>query len=82
MMEIWLKKHFPDEKITALNNNNQAIEALIAGHVDLVLMDGAQGAAYSHKHPGLAYTIITKANVKLRKKGIRFNFNSFGFSRK
>ena len=26
--------------------------------------------------------IITKANVKLRKKGIRFNFNSIGFSRK
>ena len=26
--------------------------------------------------------IITKANVKLRKKGVCFNFNSFGFSRK
>jgi hypothetical protein len=26
--------------------------------------------------------IIINADVKLRKKGVRFNFNSFGFSRK
>ncbi len=61
VMEIWLRKHFPDGEIIALNSNNQAIEALIAGHVDVVLMDGAQGAIYSQKHPELSYKIITKA---------------------
>ena len=60
-MDIWLKKHFPKAQITTLNSNNQAIEALLAGHVDVVLIDGAQGAVYSQKHPGLSYTIITKA---------------------
>ena len=61
VMEIWLRKHVPGETITILNNNNQAVEALISGHVDGVLMDGAQGAVFSQKHPGLSFTVITKA---------------------
>lgn len=61
VMEIWLRKHFPKGELTAFNSNNQAIEALIAGHVDVVFMDGAQGAVYSQKHAGLAYSIVTKA---------------------
>lgn len=61
-MEIWLHQHFPQAEITALDNNNQAIEALIAGHVDVVLMDGAQGGVYSKKYPGLSYSILAKAN--------------------
>ena len=60
-MEIWLKKHAANEPIFAMDNNNQAIEALKAGHVDVVLMDGAQGAIFSEKNPGLTYTIIAKA---------------------
>lgn len=62
VMEIWLRKHFPAGEIIALNSNNQAIEALIAGHVDVVLMDGAQGAVYSQKHAELSYSVITKAD--------------------
>ncbi|AMP88635.1 ABC transporter substrate-binding protein [Legionella pneumophila] len=62
VMEIWLHQHFPKAEITALDNNNQAIEALIAGHVDVVLMDGAQGSVYSKKYRGLSYSIIAKAN--------------------
>lgn len=61
-MEIWLHQNFPKAEITALDNNNQAIEALIAGHVDVVLMDGAQGGVYSKKYPGLSYSILAKAN--------------------
>lgn len=61
VMEIWLRTHFPAGEITALNSNNQAIEALIAGHVDVVLMDGAQGAVYSQKHPELSYSVVSKA---------------------
>lgn len=60
-MEIWLKKHAANEEKTMMDNNNQAIEALKAGHVDVVLMDGAQGAIFSQKNPGLAYAIIAKA---------------------
>lgn len=62
VMEIWLHQHYPNAEITVLDNNNQAIEALIAGHVDVVLMDGAQGGVYSKKHPGLSYSVIAKAN--------------------
>jgi len=60
-MQIWLKKNFPNEANVAMDSNNQAIEALKAGHVDVVLMDGAQAAVFSQKNPGLAYAIITKS---------------------
>jgi polar amino acid transport system substrate-binding protein len=60
-MEIWLKKHAANEKIIITDNNNQAIEALKVGHVDVVLMDGAQGAIFSQKNPDLSYAIVAKA---------------------
>lgn len=60
-MEIWLKKNFPDQPMIAMNYNNQAIEALKAGHVDVVLLDGSQGAVFSQKNPGLSYAIITQS---------------------
>ena len=61
VMEIWFRKHFEEGEMTALNANSQAIEALVAGHVDVVVMDGAQGAVFSQKHPGLSYTVFSKA---------------------
>lgn len=60
-MEIWLKKHLLQEQIMVMNNNNQAIEALKAGYVDAVLMDGAQGTIFSKKNPGLATSFIAKS---------------------
>lgn len=62
VMELWLKQNYPEVEITALDNNNQAIEALIADHVDVVLMDGAQGRIFSNKHQGLSYSVIAKAD--------------------
>lgn len=61
-MEIWLKDHAPDTEIVLINHNNQAIEALKAGHVDGVLIDKAQAIAFTSKNPGLVYSIIAKAD--------------------
>ncbi|KTD22111.1 amino acid ABC transporter substrate-binding protein [Legionella lansingensis] len=61
-MEIWLKKNFPSENTIAMDNNNQAIEALKAGHVDAVLMDGAQAVIFSQKNPGLSYAFIAHSD--------------------
>lgn len=61
VMEIWVRQRFPHAEITALDNNNQAIEALIAGHVDVVIMDGAQGSVFSQKYSGLATCLIEQA---------------------
>jgi polar amino acid transport system substrate-binding protein len=60
-MELWLKKHAATENVVAMDNNNQAIEALKAGHVDVVIMDGAQGAIFSKKNSSLSFAIIAKS---------------------
>ncbi|MCS5708096.1 ABC transporter substrate-binding protein [Candidatus Berkiella cookevillensis] len=60
-MEIWLKKQNLKEKIITTDNNTQAIEALKAGHIDAVVMDGAQAKIFSEKNPGLSYTTIAKS---------------------
>lgn len=60
-METWLKKHVPYDQIMIMDNNIQAIEALKAGYVDAVLMDGAQGKIFSTKNPGLAAAAFVKS---------------------
>lgn len=60
-MEIWLKKNIPNVNLLVMDNNNQSIAALKAGHVDLVLVDGIQGAVFSQKNPGLSYAVIAKS---------------------
>ena len=60
-MEIWLKKNKFGAQLTLLNNSNQSIEALKAGIVDVVIIDGAQGAVFSHKTPGLSFSTIAKS---------------------
>ena len=61
-MELWLRKNVPDANLLVVDNNNQAIVALKAGHVDLVLVDGAQGAVFSQKNSGLSFAIISKSD--------------------
>jgi polar amino acid transport system substrate-binding protein len=61
VMDIWLHQNFEADNITAFDNNNQAIEALLGGHVEVVVIDGAQAAVFSKKHPELAYAIIQQA---------------------
>ncbi|PWY56211.1 amino acid ABC transporter substrate-binding protein [Legionella qingyii] len=60
-MEIWLKKNMPNTNLLVMDNNNQTIAALKAGHVDLVLVDGVQGAVFSKKNPGLSFAVIAKS---------------------
>ncbi|MDR3441448.1 MAG: ABC transporter substrate-binding protein [Legionella sp.] len=61
-MELWLKKNVPDAHLLVIDNNNQAIAALKAGQVDLVLVDGAQGAVFSQKNSGLSFAIVSKSD--------------------
>ncbi|WP_058464947.1 substrate-binding periplasmic protein [Legionella cincinnatiensis] len=62
IMEIWLRETFPQVETTVLDNNNQAIESLISGRVDVVLMDGVQGKIFSKKYTELSYSLIAKAD--------------------
>jgi polar amino acid transport system substrate-binding protein len=62
-MEIWLKEHASDATIVSIDDNNQAIEALKAGHVDGVLMDHIQGIAFSHNNANLSYAEIAKSDT-------------------
>lgn len=61
-MEIWLKKNVPTATIIAIDNSNQAVESLKAGHVDLAFLDGAQAAMFSQKNPSLSYAMIAEAD--------------------
>lgn len=61
-MEIWLKKNVPAATVIAVDNNNQAIESLKAGHAEGVFIDGVQAKAFSANNPGLAYQIIAQAD--------------------
>lgn len=62
VMEIWVRSHFPANNLTAFDNNNQAIEALTANHVDVVIMDSVQAIVFSKKHSNLSYAEIAKSN--------------------
>ncbi|KTD63852.1 glutamine-binding periplasmic protein precursor [Legionella santicrucis] len=62
IMEIWLREAFPQIDATVLDNNTQAIESLISGRVDVVLMDGIQGKIFSEKYTELSYSLIAKAD--------------------
>lgn len=61
-MEIWLKNNVADADVTLLDTNIQAIEALKAGYVEVVLLDAVQGAVFCRKNPGLAYAPIAEAD--------------------
>lgn len=62
-MEIWLREHVLDAEIIALNDSNQIIEALKAGHIDVALMDGFQGSVFSQKNPELSFAVITESDT-------------------
>ncbi len=59
-MEIWVNENLQNAKITPMNNNAQAIEALKAGHADLVFIDGMQGAVFADENEELGYKIVAQ----------------------
>jgi polar amino acid transport system substrate-binding protein len=77
-MEIWLKNNVPNVSYGTTDNNNQAIEALKAGHYDCVFMDEIQATTFCKKNPGLeashiatsgdGYSIALKKNSALMRE--------------
>ncbi len=61
-MEIWLKQHLPEVQVSIMDSSLQAIEALKAGHVDVVLIDAVQGDVFVRKNSKLSYAMIAKAD--------------------
>ena len=60
--EIWLKKNVPTAILTLMDNNNQVIEAVKAGHVDIGYVDGAQAISFTKENPMLSYTAIAESD--------------------
>jgi polar amino acid transport system substrate-binding protein len=61
-MDLWLKEHYPHAKKVNMDHGNQAVEALKAGHVQLVLLDTAQAAVFIYKNPALSYMPVARAD--------------------
>lgn len=68
-MEIWAKEHCPQATLTVMDYVPQALEALKAGHVDLVLMDGAQARMFCKKDPSVTSMAVARSQ---RGSGIAF----------
>lgn len=62
-MQTWLQQHIPTAELILMDNNNQEIEALKAGHVDGVLLDNMQAVIFSQRNPSLAYAVIAQADA-------------------
>jgi polar amino acid transport system substrate-binding protein len=61
-MEIWLRENSKSSEITAMDSSNLAIEALKAGLVDAVLIDGFQARTFCEKNGQLENAFLTKSN--------------------
>ncbi len=62
-MEMWLKKQIPSNSLVLVDTNNQAIEALKAGHIDGVLVNDMAAIFFAQATPSLSYTIIEQSNI-------------------
>ena len=62
-MEVWLKEHAPHTEIITFDSNPQAIEALKAGHVDGVFIDGVQATIFSKKNVNLSYSMLAQSDT-------------------
>ena len=63
-MALWIQENAAQlniAEVSAVDNNNQCIEALKAGHADVVIMDGSQAPVFCKKNPGLTCASIVQA---------------------
>ena len=61
-MEMWLKKNAPNCKIQTVDSNVQAVEALLSGHVDAVVVDSAQAKSFCSTNGRLASTFLSMSD--------------------
>ncbi len=61
-MEIWLRKHANKATIVTVDNNNQAIESLKAGHVDAIVMNEPQAVMFAKNNPNLSQVLIAQSD--------------------
>lgn len=60
--ELWLTSNKPSFQVITMNNNNQLIEALKAGHLDSVIIDQAQAKAFCKKNQSLTFFDIENSS--------------------
>lgn len=61
-MEMWLRQNAPDCKIQSVDSNVQAVEALLAGLVDAVIVDGSQAKSFCEVDGRLDSTFLAKSD--------------------
>lgn len=61
-IENWIKDNIKNADLISINNANQAVEALKAGHVDALVVDGAQAQSFMDNNKSLQYQIKNSNN--------------------
>jgi polar amino acid transport system substrate-binding protein len=71
VQEIWVKTHCTQSQSMTMDNTAHLIEALKSKHLNAVIIDLSQAAAYCNKNVMLGYSIIGEAggNCVVLKKG-------------
>ncbi|MDR1436237.1 MAG: ABC transporter substrate-binding protein [Puniceicoccales bacterium] len=61
-MELWLRQNSPNCSILSMDSNVQAVEALRAGKVDAVVVDGAQAKSFCARDGKLACQFLARTD--------------------
>ncbi|MDR1361644.1 MAG: ABC transporter substrate-binding protein [Holosporaceae bacterium] len=60
--ERWIKEHVQGAQLVMMDNPRQLIDALKAGHVDCVVIDGLQAREFCRQNPALANSVISQSD--------------------
>ncbi|MDR0340266.1 MAG: ABC transporter substrate-binding protein [Puniceicoccales bacterium] len=72
-MELWLRQNAPDCTTVTVDSNVQAVEALKAGQVDAVVVDGSQAKSFCARNKQLRSIFLARSD---RGYAIAFSKNS------
>jgi polar amino acid transport system substrate-binding protein len=72
-MELWLRQNAPDCTTVPMDSNVQAVEALKAGQVDAVVVDGSQAESFCERNRQLQSVFLARSD---RGYAIAFPKNS------